>query len=69
MGRLRKELAFARWCMELVAVSDVYENDRLVKELVSKLNPADKNKRVVIIAGDLDVKLWHAVPTEYVKNA
>lgn len=55
--------------MELVAVSDVYENDRLVKELVSKLNPADKNKRVVIIAGDLDVKLWHAVPTEYVKNA
>jgi len=44
--------------MDLIAISDIYGNQEVLKDLLSKISGSCEN-RVIIIAGDIDVKASH----------
>lgn len=43
--------------MELIGISDIYGDIRIVKEILSKL-AGSKNNRIIVIAGDIDAKIY-----------
>ena len=43
--------------MDLIAISDIYGDTRITKEFLLKLDNSKKNDRIIIVAGDIDIKM------------
>lgn len=42
--------------MDLIAISDIYGDVRIVREFLSRLSTTEKDDRIIIVAGDIDIK-------------
>ena len=51
--------------MDLIAVSDIYGDVRIVREFLSRISDSKKDDRVIVVVGDIDIK---AYSTNYFRN-